>query len=483
MTKSVVQFGLCLLVAVFSGGILLLGVPLKWEIAFMAALGTSVSMLVTGSPKRVLLFVVSVTVPIYFGKALVVSRGNGSVANGAGINLTDVLALALLLLLLAKLAIRQIEIHFFPLTTIPALAWLVLSSLSLLTARDGQLGLIQLMNMSKLLLFCWVIANSVRNEVDVTWVTTGVVLGVLFQALVGIYQGVTGHPLGLYFLTETSAVQQQQLTEGLVYRVQGTIGHPNSYAMYVTTGLPLALAFLFSAPRTQWKYPAIAALCLGCLALVFSLSRSAWVNSVVITSLVLALAVRRKRIGGRAAVLIAGTTSLVLLGLILLGPHIIRSRLTSSDLGSANSRITQAQTALAMIKGHPWVGVGLNNYVLVSPHYGAADFVSDKPVVVHNAFLLIAAETGLVGLTAFLSLLAILLIQAWRIVNRARTDTLWVAGVGVLSAFVALSVHSMVDYALLGSLQTITQFWLLAGLCAALIQHIDHDRQDARRVL
>ena len=42
----------------------------------------------------------------------------------------------------------------------------------------------------------------------VTFVITGLMLGMLFQALVGVYQGVTGHPLGLEFLDETAGYRQ-----------------------------------------------------------------------------------------------------------------------------------------------------------------------------------------------------------------------------------------------------------------------------------
>ncbi len=92
-----------------------------------------------------------------------------------------------------------------------------------------------------------------------------------------------------------------------------------------------------------------------------------------------------------------------------------------------------ARTALAIIKTHPLVGVGLNNYSLVSSQYSTAVF--GKQYLAHNAYLLIAAETGLVGLAAFLSFLATLLVQAWRIIVRAPNDIVWVTSVGVFSAF------------------------------------------------
>jgi hypothetical protein len=243
--QETVQFALCLLVSILSGGILLLDAPLKWEIAFLAGLGTAVLMSVVASPKRILLFMLAFIVPIYFGKAFIIGPERYSLAKGASINLSDVLAVLLLLLFLAKLALRQVEIRFFPRITIPVLAWLVCSSLSLVAARNGQLAVIQLINMVKLSLLGWIVATSAGNKVDVTFVITGMMLGMLFQALVGVYQGVTGRPVGLEFLSETAEVHRQALSEGLVNRVQGTLGHPNSYAMYLTTVIPFALAWLF----------------------------------------------------------------------------------------------------------------------------------------------------------------------------------------------------------------------------------------------
>ncbi len=480
MMRKIIHFAMCLSVGVFGGGILLLDLPLKWKMVFLATLGITGLMLIARNPRRILTFTLALTIPTYLGKGLIDRSGSFSLANGVAINLSDVLAVALLLIFVAKLAIRQAEVHLFPLSTTSALVWLLASSLSLFTARDTELAMFQLVNMSKLLLLYWIVANSVSHETDVSWVIAGLMLGMAFQALVGIYQGVTGQPVGLYILDETTTVKQQQMSEGVVSRVQGTIGHPNSYAMYVTTVIPFALTVLFSRARALYKVLTGIAVGLGCLALVYSLSRGAWVSLLATVSIILALAVQRKRISPQAAVLIAVTCSLILLGITLHGPDIILSRLTSDDQGSAHSRVTMAQTALAIIEDHPWLGVGLNNYTLVSPQYDTTTLVNQA--VVHNAYLFIAAETGLVGLTAFLGLLATLLTQAWWVINRANDDTVWVASVGGFCAFIAMALHSTVDYGLFGSSQTIAQFWLLAGLSAALVQRLCCEQQEIGRV-
>jgi len=477
MKQETVQFALCLLAGTLMGGILLLDLPIKWKVAFFAAIGIIGLMLGTKSSVRVLLCILAFLVPFYLGKGLISRPEYLGYTKGVSINLSDMLVLLLLGLLLAKAAVHQANIHF-PSIIVAALAWLVLSSLSLLTAQDSQAVAFQLINMSKMVLLCLAIAGSVTDDLDLTFVITGLMLSMGFQSFMGIYQGVTGHPLGLHIVSETSEINQMDLNVGLVGRVQGMLGAPTILGMYLSTGVPFAMALLFSRTRRYVKILAAATLCLIGWALIFSLTRAAWGNFLVTICLVIVLAVRWKRISKKAAIITAVATALVLLGVALAGTDLIRSRLTTSDRGSAYGRITKASAALAIMRDNPAVGIGLNNYPLVSPRYDQEDAAASNyyAPIVHNAFLLIGAETGLLGLGAFVVALVILLIQAWRIIANAPSDMVWIAGVGILGGLVALIIHSMVGYGLLGSSQISKQFWLLAGLCAALMDRVDHKR-------
>jgi putative inorganic carbon (HCO3(-)) transporter len=115
------------------------------------------------------------------------------------------------------------------------------------------------------------------------------------------------------------------------------------------------------------------------------------------------------------------------------------------------------------------LGVGLNNYTLLMPRYDWDSLQSwGRPAVVHNVYLLVTAETGIVGLVAFLWLLASVLSQARLLVRRAESDVVWMVGVGILSACIGLAVHNAVDYLLVFSWHIARQFWLLAGVGAGL---------------
>lgn len=471
--RETVQVALCLLAGALLGRIMLLDLKLKWEFAFMAGLGTVALSLMTGNPRGILLFLAAFTTPFFFVKRLSEREVYVSQANEISIGLTDVIGIALLLLFVSELARRKTQIRFYAVVTAPAIIWLVLSAPSLLVARDEQLAVFQLINMLKMILLYWIIANSVRDKPDLIFVIKGLLFSLLFQAAVGVYQGATGHAAGFGVLGEEAIVPQQDVRGVAINRVQGTFFHPNSYAMYLVTVLPFGMIFLLAKVKSSLKALAAAGLSLGIIALIYSLSRSGWISFLAITGLVLVLVARRKRLSLRTTVLMGGLACMILAALVFFGSDMVLDRITADDHGAALSRILQARTAMDIIKSHPLLGIGLNNYTLTSL------LVLGEEPVVHNAYLLVTAETGLLGLLGFLGLLAGLLFQSWRIVRRAPDDLSWAAGVGIFCAFGAIALHSMTDYALLGSTILITHFWFLAGISSGWTQRLSSQEQSA----
>jgi O-antigen ligase len=128
-----------------------------------------------------------------------------------------------------------------------------------------------------------------------------------------------------------------------------------------------------------------------------------------------------------------------------------------------------------MIKEHPLIGVGLNNFSLVmqdraySPEgvsslqqtYFGGDFFG---TVVHNKYLLVASEVGLVGLLFY----SWLLLCSFRcsFVVFLRNDTLYSAvGAGIFAAFSGASIQMLSD--IYNSDILITIFTVLIGLIFA----------------
>ena len=65
-------------------------------------------------------------------------------------------------------------------------------------------------------------------------------------------------------------------------------------------------------------------------------------------------------------------------------------------------RFSLAQIALKMIEANPFVGVGLNNFIPQLPNYWQQYGMTYWLQPVHNIYLLVAVEAGLVGWLIFL---------------------------------------------------------------------------------
>ena len=468
----VFQYLLIIIVSLLLGGIVIIDIAIKWKVVLILGLEIVILILST-NPKQTLLFLAAATVPILISKAFVIvaNQDAGYELTGIGIKQTDIIAIALLMFFLVPVAFEKTKLHFFPSITLPALAWILMSALSLFTAQNLLAAIAMLIFMFQSFFIYLIIANCIIIKRDMEWIVGGIILGVFFEATLGIYQWIVGHPAGLYFLGETNNVYQQILGQATFNRVQGTLGYSNSFSMYISTGLPFLLAWFFISKNKITKLLCGAIFLIGATSIVFSLSRSSWIGFLIICAIGLMAAVYLKRIKMRYAALFALLGSLALIGLVMFGPDIILIRLTSNDQGSAYSRITLAQTALRIIQDYPLLGVGLNNYVSAMHYYDPSGFATNVITMVHNVYLFIAAETGLLGGLTFIVFLAAALINCVQVFLRSKDDTLLVLSIGLFSAITAIAVHGLVDYDLIGDGRVTSQFWLLIAMVAAIVQY------------
>lgn len=458
-------------------GVCALYLPTKYAGALVFALAAAGIALAVKDARRVILGALIVVTPLSVGKAVFEVTTPASLTQGISLDLTDFLALAVIVLLASRSKENLDSARAILPALLPAAAWVALSALSLLDANESTLALIQLLIMVKLFLLFVVVASYLAQTGDLAPVLVGLAVIVALEALLGVYQRISGQSLGLLQLGEASTVAQQPMNLTSTYRVQGTLGHPNSYAMYLMAAIPLLFALLFCVAPRSMKLLAGGAVLLGAVGVLLSLSRSGWACLALALTVVMALAVWRKRLHPGTALLLASGMALAVFGLNLLMDNLIGLRLTSGDQGSAASRVTLAQTALQVVGNRPWLGVGLNNYRHILPHYGATG-----STVVHNVYLLIAAETGVLGLAAFLLLLAVVLKHAWRLASRPADDAQWIVGAGACATLAGLVVWGITDYALLGAGLVTKQFWLLAALVSGFSAYAARSRAAAPAV-
>jgi O-antigen ligase len=118
-------------------------------------------------------------------------------------------------------------------------------------------------------------------------------------------------------------------------------------------------------------------------------------------------------------------------------------------------RISMQQEAIGLIKANP-LGVGLRNYRTRISH----EFV-------HNLFLLIAAEAGVLALVSFVLILIVLF---FKIVRSTRLGVVSVnnLALAILVSFFAFLIASLSSPDYLIDHPVAMSFWIVAGLMVAL---------------
>jgi putative inorganic carbon (HCO3(-)) transporter len=229
--------------------------------------------------------------------------------------------------------------------------------------------------------------SALREREHAVWVVGAFVLGAVIS---GAY--------GLVSATATSGMDAGRLT--------GTVGEANGEATVLAAALPMAVSLIGVARNSaRLKLASIIAVVLLFASLVDTLSREGLVSlgAVLVGAVVFGGRWRRKA----AVLLVVGVTITVGYYAFLASPA-ARQRVTMTDTSGRSSLWTVAGR---VITAHPLLGVGNDNFILVSHSYinrpGAiqALYVITTPKLTHNTFLEAAANLGIPGLLTLLAVL------------------------------------------------------------------------------
>ena len=402
-------------------------------------------------------------------------------------------ALALVSWLARGLSQRSIRIHKSP-TLFALLLFVCTALLSLWKAVNAQnFGLMELIKWGQIVAVFLVVRDCLDPR-RCTWLLATLLVTGVFQAGIGIYEfGIRG-----------DGPDHFAILGGDFYRAYGTFEQPNPFGGYMSMtaclgiGVVLALAPQLltrligrqqdssppSDPRHANKLPVwgLIGVTLASItmvaALAMSWSRGAWLGFGA-AAIVMAISLpRQARLGLLLAVcLIVAAVGLYTTGLL---PASIEARLTSfiEDLrlddvrgvGINHSnyavieRLAHWQAALEMWRYNFWTGVGFGCYEPAYPDFALINW----PFALghaHNTYLTIAAETGTVGLLAYLMLWVTILWRTWQATRIARGLNRGIA-IGLLGAWTHLSVHHMLDNLYVNNMHI--QIGIMLGLLAVI---------------
>ena len=310
------------------------------------------------------------------------------------------------------------------------LLWL---AISLIWAPFQLVAFYRLFIILFIVIFVAIIGNlAKKGDIKAEIIYIGIFAGGIFQSLTGISQFFLNRSLGLKILGESilgpslPGVAKIIVSSVKHIRAYGTFPHPNILAGFLVLQIVLLASLLAKrlmmnaiaskkvphetilARIPNWLFFVALIINTGCFFLTFS--RSAFLSLVLIGSalLLINLAYAGRKIWLIMAILIF---ALVFHGFFYASWHQGNFLLSNQSLEERNQYLNVSRETIA---NHPMLGVGLGQFVfqeIVSqPLWSGWQY---QPV--HNIYLLIGSELGMVGLVLFLLFVLTFLINYCKI--------------------------------------------------------------------
>jgi O-antigen ligase len=231
-------------------------------------------------------------------------------------------------------------------------------------------------------------------------------------------------------------------------RAKGLFEDPNVFGAFMSIPLALALAELVEPRLLRWRRPWLFLIVmLSGAAILFSFSRAAWLNALIVVATMITLYTLRRE-SGRQVVAMVGVG---LAAAAVLIPFVVLTGSTSFLLGRAQlqtydtARFHGQDASFELARTHVF-GVGPGQYA------------QDIGIAAHSTYLRALGEEGVLGFILIVALFLVTLILAWGNVVAGRT-TFGISSGLLLGLWVGLIANSI----FIDTLHW-RHLWLVAGL-------------------
>ena len=222
----------------------------------------------------------------------------------------------------------------------------------------------------------------------------------------------------------------------LDHRIRGFMGHYMTYSGLLMGVGMLALALLLFQRR--YRGFLVASLAVIGAALLLTLTRSAWIGTLVAGLLLVVLRDRRLLWG----------VGILTLGVALWLPQGVAHRIGSlvEPDRSGWDRLYMLRAGTHMVRNHPWLGVGPNMVAEVYPIYAAREAPLRNNPHLHNNLAQIAAERGVPCLLAWLWFVGVAFFAAVRTYRRSPPGSKKALAAGAMGVVLAAVLAGMFEY-------------------------------------
>ncbi|KLU67227.1 O-antigen ligase [Desulfosporosinus acididurans] len=291
----------------------------------------------------------------------------------------------------------------------------------------------------------------------------------LFPFRVVHWVGVALVPLTLYEGMTKHFIWRGYLAVGEIARVNSTFLDPNIFARYLVLGIVANLILQIYNVET-WKRLTYFMSLLGLIgALAITLSRSGEVTLAIILVFILLL-IPRKQIAQSIGLM--GVIGSII---VAMSPTVQHRLLTFREgLGALDAqRKYLGKVAWAMFTDHPIFGVGLGGFEkMFKTYYISYKTVAEGATRSHTTLFTIAAELGLLGLTA-LALIWFALIQILRSLRSLDQNRLdwYIPGVGYFLWILTIFISSQSEARFFED----PVLWVSMGMILRLLFGVEND--------
>lgn len=304
-------------------------------------------------------------------------------------------------------------IYFFLLITLP---------INIFLAKNTALSLYGVIRLIEFIFLGFYISHNIASSKQTISIITLLSLGIVGESLIAIFQYINQGSLNgfLYFFGErhfnasTPGIANASIFGQLFLRPYATFPHPNTLAGYLLIVQILVYSINHeSTPKFQvLKY---ASLIISSIAILLTLSRLVifiWLCLIIY----LIFETLRKHLKSTSRYLVL-FISISLIILFLLTPALPRLIMTNISEEAVTGRLFFIKQSIKQINQSPFFGVGLYNFIpnLIIPRFSTSPLPFLQPV--HNIFLLILSETGIMGFLIYMLFLA----KTFLIKNKSKT--------------------------------------------------------------
>ncbi len=333
-----------------------------------------------------------------------------------------------------------------------------------------------------LVLIFFLIVNNVQNKKQVKQLILFFIIGSFIISL----QGIISYFLGVNIVGDEIVscpnflvgapekfLRFISMSDG---RITASRGHPLTLAegLMFALSLGVPLAFIGSDKQKIWMSGQL--LVIG-VAFIFTFSRGPWIATFLVMLFIFICKPRSFRKAGLSLIIII-LVIITISGSISL---LMRSSRQSIVKRATNlwdqERIYMWQGGLNIIKHYPVWGVGLKNIAKVYPDYAVAEAKSTQNWgELHNNFIHIAAERGILTLILFLWIIISYFIYTfkfyWKIHSEISLSSVLI--LSCLSAFLGFIITGLTEYNF-GDSEIVMMLWFVMGLTIVVME--DYGKQ------